>query len=324
MNDLSCTDVISRVEKLNEPGLLRTNKISEVCKRLGCTRHRARRFLSLLSTCGPARLRAVLDYSRLPQVSAVLGLKATSNAYSDEITKLLVDTPFVDKVLDMAGRTTSHIVLLRVPTFDMVEQVAFKRILHALEGKVKSYRVLYTSKAWVEDGYVARHTEQPRIEFDSKDWRILGELVNDASQTLESIAKKTGLQVPSVHRRIKRLTGLGVIQGYAFEPNYELLQDAMRGISFFCAANADFRQGEPFIQKLASQKVGKLEFLYRTHGEFYAVFQIRVRSPKELRALFYKDLAKYVEVNAHSTVVFSESRRDWLGDFADYMQTPGR
>ena len=51
-----------------------------------------------------------------------------------------------------------------------------------------------------------------RIDLDSLDRALLGELQRDAAQSNERLSGKIGLSPSAIHRRIRRLVAAGVIE----------------------------------------------------------------------------------------------------------------
>lgn len=54
-------------------------------------------------------------------------------------------------------------------------------------------------------------------QLDEKDWKILDVLQEHAEYTIRQIAKKTLLPITTIHHRIKKLRGDGVIRKYTVE-----------------------------------------------------------------------------------------------------------
>lgn len=61
------------------------------------------------------------------------------------------------------------------------------------------------------------------IELDETDRRILGELVQDATQSASALGRKLGLSQPATWRRVRRLHDTGVIKGQRLDLDREKL-----------------------------------------------------------------------------------------------------
>ncbi len=66
-------------------------------------------------------------------------------------------------------------------------------------------------------------TYKTKKQLDSKDWRILKELQNNARISYSELSKKVSLSRPAITERIKVLEECGVIDGYKANINYKML-----------------------------------------------------------------------------------------------------
>lgn len=76
------------------------------------------------------------------------------------------------------------------------------------------------------------------FRLDKKDMEILNILRHDAKLTTKQIAKKTLMPATTVHNRVKRMEGLGIIKGYAAEIDYKKLG---KNLSAYVLITVDYR-----------------------------------------------------------------------------------
>ncbi len=76
------------------------------------------------------------------------------------------------------------------------------------------------------------------IKIDKKDMEILNVLKHDAKLTTKQIARKTLMPATTVHNRISKLEGMGIIKGYAAELDYKKLG---KKLSAFILITVDYR-----------------------------------------------------------------------------------
>lgn len=68
-----------------------------------------------------------------------------------------------------------------------------------------------------------RNNMDEKFNIDRKDLMLIEELRNDAKLSEQKMARKTGIPMTTVHNRIRKLRGLGVITGYTVRLDYAKL-----------------------------------------------------------------------------------------------------
>lgn len=61
--------------------------------------------------------------------------------------------------------------------------------------------------------------------IDDKDWKIIEVLKNNSRESVRAVAKKTGIRPSTVHQRIKKLLGSGVIEKFTVKLNNRLAEE---------------------------------------------------------------------------------------------------
>ncbi len=99
--------------------------------------------------------------------------------------------------------------------------------------------------------------------LDEKDMKVLETLKNHAKWTTHHISKKTLIPVTTVHNRIKKLEGMGIIKGYTAILDYKKLG---RSISAFILADVSAEN----VNKRADEILEELERFSEVH-EAYSI-----------------------------------------------------
>ena len=124
--------------------------------------------------------------------------------------------------------------------------------------------------------------ERENVELDDTDLALLRLLQDDGRATHAALGKSVGMSAPSVHARIKRLEGWGVIRGYAavVAPEYV-------GAGFVAFVRVLTEEGpdgfEPF-ERFVEREPQILE-CHDVDGEDSYLLKVRTASPGALRDL---------------------------------------
>ena len=120
--------------------------------------------------------------------------------------------------------------------------------------------------------------------MDRKDELILQTLARDAKLSSREVAKKVGLPISTVHRRIIKLEHDGVIKGYRAVIDYEKTERPVG--AFFFINIEETIQGRHIPKSKIIDALGKLSEVYEivdVQGvNFDVIIRARFRSIKEL------------------------------------------
>ena len=121
-------------------------------------------------------------------------------------------------------------------------------------------------------------TEAIRASLDDTDRAILRALQANARATYTEIGRAVGLSAASVHERVHRLEGRGVIRGYHAEVDPELL--GLSVLSLVSVLPSD--SSNAAATEAALDGIPQIEAAYGVAGEESHVLVVRTRSIAEL------------------------------------------
>ena len=118
--------------------------------------------------------------------------------------------------------------------------------------------------------------------IDERDLIILNELRKNAKISSRSLAKKVGLPVSTVYRRIKNLEQRGIIKGYHAEINFEKVGKPIASLVFInLAEGRDYMPIEKIKEEL--KQIGEIiEILTLQGGSFDLIAKVRLSDLKTL------------------------------------------
>ncbi|WP_222846761.1 Lrp/AsnC family transcriptional regulator [Chitinolyticbacter meiyuanensis] len=117
-------------------------------------------------------------------------------------------------------------------------------------------------------------------ELDSKDWKILEALQQDARQSLSALGKRIGLSQPAVSERIRKLEDAGVIEGYGVRLN---LQKLGYGLQALIRLRARHDEIPAFVTTCAAMP--EVLEMFRITGEDCFCLRCAIARPQELERL---------------------------------------
>lgn len=118
-------------------------------------------------------------------------------------------------------------------------------------------------------------------DIDELDRKILGLLLEDARRPYADIGAQVGLSAPSVHGRVRRLEGKGVIRGYSAQLNRE-------AIGFGIAAIVAIKPSSGYHWEELEQAfvaMQEVETCYSVSGASTYLLLVRVGNPAALESL---------------------------------------
>ena len=136
--------------------------------------------------------------------------------------------------------------------------------------------------------------------IDDRDLAILTALQGDARSTFAEIGKKVGLAPSSVHERVRKLEGMGVIRGYRAELDAEAL--GLFVTALVSATPLDARQPDDLAERLV--EFPEVEDCHSVAGAENYVLKVRTRTTSDLED-FLRRLREKASVQTRTTVVLS-------------------
>lgn len=90
------------------------------------------------------------------------------------------------------------------------------------------------------------------MKLDEKDYKILEVLKNHSNWGTNQISKKTKVPITTVHNRIKKLKGLGIIKNFTINIDYEKLGKPIKAYVLITANQDKTHTQEKIAQKIKS------------------------------------------------------------------------
>ncbi|MEM1946672.1 MAG: Lrp/AsnC family transcriptional regulator [Candidatus Caldarchaeum sp.] len=137
-------------------------------------------------------------------------------------------------------------------------------------------------------------------ELDEKDYRIIGELMDNAEQSITELAAKLKMPRTTVQERIKRLKQLGVIKKYTVQVDYSKLGKPATAFILI-----SFQQGT-LSQKRLAQEIAKMPEVVEAHlitGEWDILVKVRTDSMQSIGSLVVDKLRMMEGVGKTMTCV---------------------
>lgn len=122
------------------------------------------------------------------------------------------------------------------------------------------------------------------MELDSKDTTILNHLRKDAKLTTQQLSRKTNIPISTVHNRIRKMEGLGIIKGYTVVPDFEKLGLKLCAFSLI-TFDFDKAKKAGLTQKAIAKKIKEsadVEEAYLITGDEDILVRIRVQDVHQL------------------------------------------
>jgi DNA-binding Lrp family transcriptional regulator len=139
--------------------------------------------------------------------------------------------------------------------------------------------------------------------LDEKDLTLIEELKGDSKLSEQKLARKTGIPMTTVHNRLRKLRGLGVIRGYTIRLDYAKLGRPL--VAFVLVKTM------PGVdQKLMLDRISRIPHVCETAmitGEFDILFKARVASMKELNDIVVRGLRMEKSIGDTRTMISYET-----------------
>jgi len=120
-------------------------------------------------------------------------------------------------------------------------------------------------------------------DLDEKDRRILGELVQDASQSVAALSTRLRIPRTTVQERIKRLRNSGIIRRFTVT-----LDHARLGKPATAFILVSFLPGAGISQKKLAHEIARIEDVVEVHiisGEWDILLKVRSESTQSIGSL---------------------------------------
>ncbi|HEV2756153.1 MAG TPA: Lrp/AsnC family transcriptional regulator [Actinomycetota bacterium] len=135
--------------------------------------------------------------------------------------------------------------------------------------------------------------------MDAIDRRIVGLLEGNARLTYGEVGKRVGLAASSVHDRVRKLEGAGVLRGYRADVDFRAV-----GLPITAFVSLALRPSSPADIPARVAEFPLVESLYSVAGDNSYVLVVRAPSTTALEELLDALRAK-LEVVTRSTIVLS-------------------
>ena len=144
-----------------------------------------------------------------------------------------------------------------------------------------------------------------RLVLDRRDLDILKVLQEDARATYSEIAARVGLSPSSVHQRVRKLEGSGVIKGYRAVVDLEAL--GLYVTALVSLMPLDPKQPDDLPDRVL--EFPEVEACHSIAGEANYVLKVRTRTTADLEDLLRR-LREKAGVQTRTTVVLSTPFED--------------
>src|SRR3989338_5005429 len=144
--------------------------------------------------------------------------------------------------------------------------------------------------------------------LDEKDYRILNALKENGRLSSQQISKKTKLPISTVHNRIKKMQGSGIIKGYTVVIDEK--KTGMIGAYILVVVNYHPPDGSVIDQYGLAKKIkqiGCVEEVSMKTGATDIVVKVQSRNMDELNEFVTKQLRNFKGVDKTQTLVILNS-----------------
>ena len=118
--------------------------------------------------------------------------------------------------------------------------------------------------------------------MDDKDHKILTAVQEDARRSTREIAQRVKLPITTVHNRLRRLEGAGVIRGYHAEVDYGKIG---KGVLAYIFLTVDYTKFKNLTQSEIKNKILRTinpEEVYIITGNFDIMLKMHFRSTRDI------------------------------------------
>ena len=137
------------------------------------------------------------------------------------------------------------------------------------------------------------------VEIDEKDRAIIEVLKENSSLSIQKIAKRTGIPIATVHHRIKKLEGSGIIRAYTIVVDKSKLGKKL--VAYVLVKATPKTDHITLLQKLIKHEL--VEDGSAITGEFDIIIKARVADIDELDTFVLKYLRTFGEIAQTQTMI---------------------
>lgn len=239
-----------------------------------------------------AKFSISVNYPILGVFTAFMRVCLKNQGDSERFKQRIRDLDFIQNIYFTGQKKVTFILRIRALSYNQLISFATE-----IREKTKDI-ILFTNTSIVyrthlEEGKVYEKDVLPeKLKLDEKDFEIIYMLQSNAHCSLSSIAKKIGLREPTIHRRIKKLKGEGVIMGYHLVRKWDNIPARYWPVAAFCAANTAVDFDDKKILELPSIKTNKIHFryLYSAYGMNNLIFSFTTNNMQQFRKFLYDEL----------------------------------
>jgi Lrp/AsnC family leucine-responsive transcriptional regulator len=143
----------------------------------------------------------------------------------------------------------------------------------------------------------------PNETLDEKDLTLIDELRRNSKLSEQKLARKTGIPMTTVHNRLRRLRGLGVIKEYTITLDYARLGRPL--VAFVLVKAVPAADQKELLLQIA--RMPHVQESAMVTGDFDILFKARVASIDELNAMVVQGLRKQKNVSDARTMISYET-----------------
>jgi len=132
-------------------------------------------------------------------------------------------------------------------------------------------------------------------DIDDLDFLILGELSRNSNQSFRTLAKKLGVAITTVIKRVEKLKQKGVIKRYSIEIDYEKL-----GYGLSAVVEIEGAKGETLGLEEKLSKHKNVSAVYDVTGQVDSIIIAKFKNSEELNE-FIRSVLGMEEINKTTT-----------------------
>lgn len=143
-------------------------------------------------------------------------------------------------------------------------------------------------------------------DLDFIDLKIIELLQADGRASHSAIAEAVGLSQPSVHERVKKLEGRGIIKGYT-----AIVDPSALNLNVLAFISVRFNDYQPELMAEAVQAMPEVMETHHIVGEECFLIKVRCRTPRDLEDVLHK-IWKAGPVGGSKTIVAINTYKETL------------
>ncbi len=144
--------------------------------------------------------------------------------------------------------------------------------------------------------------------LDEKDEKILEELKKNGRDSTADISRRTGIPRVTVHERIRRMQGKGVIRRFTVLPDYKKL-----GLPTTAFILVSYDPHSKVTQRELAEKIAKLGHVYEAHilaGDWDMLLKVRGESIEGIGKLVVDKLRGFEGIGRTLTIACFDTTKD--------------